>query len=60
VPTFAFAPLEVHPNGSISPNDQHVAIDPFPLATVDSGRTQKVKYLPCSSQTPGGLEDGQK
>ena len=34
LPTFSFPPLEVQPNGSISPTDKHDAIDLCPLATV--------------------------
>jgi hypothetical protein len=62
--------LERTLTGAISSTDQHDAIDSRPVATVrsaslagvsvNSGRAQKMKYLQCPSQVPGGLEDGQK
>jgi hypothetical protein len=55
--------------GSISSTGQHDAIEPSPVATVESvsllgaavnsGRGRKVEYLLCPSQVPGGLENGQ-
>jgi hypothetical protein len=55
--------------GSISPTGQHDAIEPSPVATVESvsllgaavnsGRGRKMEYLLCPSQVPGGLENGQ-